>query len=253
MDRLWALAMEPASLWLFAVVLVAATVRGFTGFGAGLVFLPFGGALIGPRAAVIVMWTIDTLPTLPILLPALRHADYRSVLPAAAAAAIAVPLGAHVLTSLDPTLFRWGVSTLVLALALLLFSGLRFTGPRRPGSAFGVGLVSGFLGGATQLSGPPLVLYWMSGTETAAQVRANLIVFFAFSTVVSGLAYFANDLFTAEALMRAALAAPIYLAGILLGQRLFTLAPERLFRAVAITIIVAAAILALPVFDGALR
>jgi len=253
MEAVSAVAREPATWAMLGAVMVAGTLRGFAGFGAGLIFIPLAGALIGPRAAVIVLWTIDTLPTLPILVPALRQADYRSVLPAALGAAIAVPVGAWVLGTLDPLILRWGMSAVVVALVILLFSGLRFEGRRRPGSAFGVGLVGGFLGGATQLSGPPLVVYWMSGTEAAARIRANLIVFFAFGTVLSGLAFYFNGIFTAESLARAAIGAPVYFGAVLMGQRMFSLASERTFRAVAITLIVIAAIASLPVFDGILR
>ncbi|MBZ8135385.1 sulfite exporter TauE/SafE family protein [Afifella sp. IM 167] len=253
MEAFIAVAAEPATLAMLAAVFVAGTLRGFAGFGAGLVFIPVAGALIGPRAAVIVLWAIDSLPTLPILLPALRHADYRSVLPAVLGTAIAIPFGVHVLATLDPVLLRWGMSVVVVVLVILLFSGMRFEGPRRRASAFGVGLIGGVLGGATQLSGPPMVVYWMSGTEAAARIRANLIVFFAFGTVLSGIAFYFNGIFSAESLMRAAIGTPVYFAALMTGQRLFSLASERAFRAVAITLIVMAAIVSLPVFDGMLR
>ncbi|WP_414832832.1 TSUP family transporter [Afifella sp. YEN Y35] len=253
MEKFLTVAGDPATLSLTLVVLVAGTVRGFAGFGAGLVFVPFAGSLIGPRAAVIILWAIDSLPTLPILIPALRVCNYRSVLPAAGGVALCAPFGAYLLATADPLVLRWGMSAVVLALVVLLGSGLRFTGPRRPASAFGVGMLSGVLGGATQLSGPPVVVYWMSGHEAAAEIRANLIVFFALSTVITGLSFWANGIFSEDALIRAAVAAPVYFVALILGQKMFGFASEKVFRRVALGLIVAAAIMASPAFDGVLR
>ena len=56
---------------LLLVVAVSGTVRGFSGFGAGMVFMPIAAALVGPKIAVIIIWLVDTLPSLGAVIVAL--------------------------------------------------------------------------------------------------------------------------------------------------------------------------------------
>ena len=48
-----------------------------------------------------------------------------------------------------------------------------------------VGLLSGLMGGAVQISGPPVILYWLGSASNALTVRANFICYFA--TFASGM------------------------------------------------------------------
>ena len=45
---------QPGLGWLFAAALVAGVVRGFSGFGTAMAFMPVAGAILSPFAALIV-------------------------------------------------------------------------------------------------------------------------------------------------------------------------------------------------------
>ena len=70
-------------------------------------------------------------------------------------------------------------SALVLVIVVVLGSGWRYHGRPLLIVTILVGLVAGALGGAVQITGPPVVLFWLSSMASAATVRANFIVFFA--------------------------------------------------------------------------
>lgn len=252
-DRLIGLAGEPAMQFAMAAGVLAGLVRGFSGFGAGMVFVPAAGATLDPRLVVPMMWMLDGLPALPIVVPALKRCDWRVVLPVLAGLVPAVPLGVAALAHLDRGLLRWGVSLLILALVGVLATGLRYHGrPKAPFSA-SVGAIAGFCGGAAQVSGPPVLVYWLGGPDPAAKIRDNVIAFFACASLVSGAAYMIGGLITLEAAMRALLVAPGYALALVVGARLFGKSSETTFRRLAHLLIALAAISGLPVFDGTLR
>ena len=62
-----------------------------------------------------------------------------------------------------------------------------------------VALLSGLGGGAAQLAGPAVIIYWPGGQNTAAVVRANLLVFFMLISIVILAVYLSQGLFTPEA------------------------------------------------------
>ena len=59
---------------LLATVLLAGIARGLSGFGTGMIVAPVAGALYGPQVAIVIIVIMDSLPVLPVTLPALRQA-----------------------------------------------------------------------------------------------------------------------------------------------------------------------------------
>lgn len=238
---------------LLLAVAMAGLVRGFAGFGAGLILMPVASAVIDPRLAAVVFLSTDTLLTWPMIPPAVRKAHWPTVLPAAIAALAFVPVGAYVLINTDVLTLRWGISILILALLLLLISGWRYTGAPKWPVSVGVGGLAGFFGGVAQTAGPPVVAYWMAGPLPAATIRANLITFFAIATVGSFASYWIGGLFTLEAVQYIVVSAPVYALSVFIGTRGFSRASDDHYRWIAYGLIAVAAISSLPVLDQVLR
>lgn len=239
----------PSLSGVLALAFAAGLVRGFAGFGAGLIFMPVASALIGPALAAVALLIADSLPTLQILFPALRQFRARQVAPVAAGYAAGAPFGVWMLAAADPVVMRWFMAALVGAFVMLIAGGFRWRAEPHPAIGLGVGATSGFFGGATQLSGPPVLAYWLGGPDSAATIRANAIVFFAVGTLLSGTGFWIAGLFTAPAIALGLAAILPYAAGIAIGARLFSGAEERDFRLVAYALIAFAGLVSLPVFD----
>ena len=236
-----------AILWM--IFLAAGLVRGFAGFGSGMIAVPLISRISGPTVAIPLFWAVDTLPSLVILIPALRQVAWKSVLPIAAGFAATVYLGIWYLSVGEPTQLRLVISLFILVAVGFLWSGWRYYGPRPLQLSAFVGMISGFFGGATQLAGPPVIIYYLSSDDRPAQVRANIIVLFAITTVFSGIGLIAAELIPLALLTQAVLCAPAYLVGLLIGQKVFHLADERHFRRVAFLLILTVGVLTLPLFD----
>jgi len=186
-----------ATIFILAIVgMIAGIVRGFAGFGSGLILMPVASALIEPKLAVAVFLATDFVASAPLIPPAMRRCDWASVLPTAALAIIFIPSGVFALVHSDPVVVRWGISILTILMLALLVSGWRYPGKPYFAASLGVGAASGFLSGISQIAGPPIVTYWMSGPFPVATIRANLITFFLFTSIGSFFTYFFNGLFT---------------------------------------------------------
>lgn len=235
--------------WATALAaLVAALVRGFSGFGAGMIFMPVAAAMLGPKPAAGILYVIDTILILPFLFGALRRVDWADVLPLGIGAMLAVPLGAWVLLNVDPIPLRWGLSLAILAAVGLLAAGIGYRGPTRTPVALAVGALAGFLSGAAQLPGPPVLIYWLGRQLVSTTMRANAIAFFMFTTLISGFAFLWGGIFTAEVMRQSAALFPFYAIGIFIGSRLFGRAHESTYRWIAHVTIVIAALISMPVF-----
>ena len=100
-----------------------------------------------------------------------------------------------------------------------------------------MGGLGGVLSGSTSLGGPPVVAYLLAGPGSAAQTRASLLYYFAFTQMAALIVYWLGGLMSWEVAVAAAVVAPSLVVGAWIGTRLFHLASERTFRRVALAIL----------------
>lgn len=241
---------QPGAVWLALAALLAGAVRGFAGFGSGLVFMPVAGAVLPPAQAVVALVVMDVLGPVPNLPNALRTGDLREIGRLGLGMAAGLPLGLAALVWVAPETFRWGVSLIALATVAALATGRAWRGRRGPAATGGAGFLSGIVGGATGLPGPPVILYYMASDMPPAQVRANLTMFLVMVDIglVSLLAA-TGQLHPAAAVTGLLLLLPFSLANFV-GSRLFRPDRARAYRMVGLGLIVAAALAGLPVWTG---
>jgi len=186
-----------AAATICAIAFIAATARGFSGFGSALIFMPLASSVAPPRLAAALLLIIDFVATAPLLPGAWQKADRKATAIIAAGALIGVPVGTYLLSRLDPLTTRWIISGFVFALLFLLLSGWRYRGKDHLALSIGIGTLSGFCSGLAQTGGPPIVGYWLGRPIPTALARANILLFFGASDLFSVVSYALSDLITA--------------------------------------------------------
>ncbi len=238
---------------LAAAAFIAGLARGFSGFGAALIFVPLASAAVGPQVAGPILLLIDFFAQFALLRNAWRQANRREVGVMALGALVGIPIGVLILKVTDTIVLRWAISVLIVAMLGLLISGWRYPGQPKRSTTGIVGFIAGILSGSVQAAGPPVVAYWLGGSTQPLMVRANIILFFFCTSVISGITYLAAGLLNAEVLFLALVTAPGYIVGMYLGTRMFGLASDRIFRRACYLLIAGAALVSLPVLDSVLR
>jgi uncharacterized membrane protein YfcA len=232
---------------------MAGAARGFAGFGSSLIYVPLISTVYEPKIAAVTALLIDAASGVPYGAKAFPRSDRRDVGPTTLAALATLPLGTYLLVVADPTALRWFIGVFVLATLPFLAGGWRYQGKSNLAIRLAVGGIAGVTGGAVQLSGPPVILYWLGGAGQAAFVRANLMVYFTFIDMIGCVAYLREGLFTREVVVLSLLLGLPFILAMVAGVRWFRIASERSFRHVAYAIIALSALLSLPLFDGLLR
>lgn len=239
----------PGLIWLIAAIAVAGIVRGFSGFGTALIFVPVAGIFLAPATVIGTIMLTGLVSTAALLPRAWGQADRREVGLLAFAALVTVPLGLMLMQAVDREIVRWTVSAIGLLTLLVLLAGWRFS--RRMGvpGLLCIGAVAGVMGGLTGLTGPAIIVFYLAGQNTAQSVRANTILFLAaLDVVIVGNLVIGGSLGWGTVLLALVLAVP-YLATSLIGQALFDPRHERLYRAVAYAVIALALVSGLPVWN----
>ena len=110
-------------------------------------------------------------------------------------------------------------------------------------SILGIGALSGVMMAATSLGNPPVILYLLSSENRSATNRANFTGYFAITLVVLIIMMLANRLISWPAFYRAFLLLPVFMMSAWVGARYFQKSSERLYRRVALCLLIIVAIL----------
>jgi len=248
-----AVTVDPRFAAAIGVAVLAGFVRGFTGFGSALIYIPLMSAIYGPLIAAPTFVIADTVTGLIFLSQTWRKTHWAEILPMAAAAIFAVQFGTLVLQWADPVMLRWALSAMVLASVALLASGWRYHGRPSLAVTIAVGLLAGLLGGAVQISGPPIIVYWFGSGHGADILRANFFGYFSIFSAASTFTYAAHGLLTATVLALSVFITPATLIAMAVGTKFFHFAKESVYRPVGYIVAVFSAIASMPLFDGLLR
>ena len=225
-----------------AVAVLAAAMRGLTGFGANLIWGPALALLYGPVEMVAIMGLTGLVGTVHLCLPAIRHADWHEMTPIIVGSLVTVPFGVWSLLALEPDLVRRAIGGFILVIALIFLTGWRYEGERRGPAGLAARLVAGggggWLAGFAGIGGPILVLYFLAAPGTATVQRANnAIGVSALSPLAVVLLAFEGSIGLDTVLRSAILVVP-YLLGQEIGARLFRLVPADRFRRLVLGLLI---------------
>ena len=117
-------------IWAAPVTLAAGLMRGFAGFGSGMLMAPFFIQLFGPVDTVVLIVGLEIVVTAQLLPSVYRHIDWSLVLPMGGVAALAMPVGTWLLLTLDTQIVSNCVGVIIIGFCLALTTGWRYRGPK---------------------------------------------------------------------------------------------------------------------------
>ncbi len=211
--------------------LLGGLLRGFTGgAGAVVVIMPVLSAFVGAREAVPVGVCLMLLTGFQLGRRALRDADIREAATLSISSVLLVPAGIWLLFSVDEEPMRRAVAVMAILFAAILLSGWRHRGPRGPAVAAVAGGLSGLIGGAVGMGGPPMFLYIMSGPSPAHVQRGTIALSSSITPIVTLTALAIAGAFIPRVFWLILVLTPVFVFGTWAGTHYFGRVDETLFR-----------------------
>jgi uncharacterized membrane protein YfcA len=155
-----------------------------------------------------------------------------------------VPIGTLVLLMLDASLLRLLIGTVVTMAAVVMMLGFRKPLHHELAASVPVGFVSGMLGASTGLAGPPVIFFYTNQGLNTREFRANIVAHFVMLDIVTLSSFIIAGLLPGETVLFSAQLLPATLAGVIGGIVVNRWVQERLFRRIALVLILLAGIMA---------
>ncbi|MDE3156570.1 MAG: sulfite exporter TauE/SafE family protein [Acidobacteriota bacterium] len=212
--------MDALTVYVVAVVFVATLIRSTLGFGEALVAVPLLALRIPVATAAPLAVMVSILVAGTIVAQDWRRIEFRSAGGLIVASLAGIPFGILVLAKLDDHVVK-----LILGAVIALFSIYSLTARNalhlerdHPGWLMGCGFLSGVLGGAYGMNGPPLAIYGALRRWSPQQFRATLQGYFLPASLAGLAGYTSIGLLRAPAIGYFLLSLPGMAVAILLGR-----------------------------------
>lgn len=233
MEQIW---------WLIPVVIFAAVVRGFSGFGFAAIAVVGFNVFLEPQQSVAIVLSLDFICSINLSRQALKQADFTTLKKLVFGSLLGIPIGYCLLLFLPTEVLKMLICITILIFCLLLLSEYRPFNTDKTGTKIGFGLVSGAGTASASVGGPMIVYYMLSSNLSTSSQRATMILFFIASEATAIIALIAGgvvDSTLPKALL--ILVIPTFVA-VHYGQRLFNRKPPQSLKSFALPILIAVAL-----------
>jgi len=231
------------SVLAFCTVLVAAFVRGVSGFGLALILAPILLLLMDAKSTVVVNLFLAIISNLVVLPFNFRHIYLKGILPMLVLTIPGVAVGAWIITVIEPSILKMVIGAVTVISAIPLAVGISRAFHKEKLACGISGFLGGLIGTSTSLGGPPVVLFMHNQNWRKETIHASLAAYFTFHAVFSIGALVITGIVEVPTLVTTGSLLPALLIGTLVGMVAFRKLSQRLFRIITLSIIVCAGIL----------
>lgn len=209
-----------------------------SGFGYALIATPLLSMVVPLKTTIIFILFLTMIMRVFTMYTTFHDMDIKTVATVSVGCLIGIQPGSWVLNYLSaPTL------GLYLSVALLFFITLniinfRFVIKHQTLGRLGCGIVSGFFGASTSVSGPPIVLYFLNEDMEKTLMRSNMTWIFGFTLLSTAITYFFTGAYNfVEDWTVFYYLLPANLVGVFLGDRCAKKLSQELFRKLTLIIV----------------
>ena len=168
---------------VFSVFFFAVFTQSAAGFGVALVTMAFLPALVGIQIATPLVALVAVVLEFFLLLRYRSAFNFSALWRVVLASLVGIPLGIWVFGRVSEAIVLRVLGVVLAGYALYGLLDLRLPELAHQGWAYATGLVSGMLGGAYNVAGPPVILYGNCRRWEPAEFKSNLQGFFFINSV----------------------------------------------------------------------
>ena len=213
-----------------AMVFIAGLVRGFAGFGLSAVLMASIVVFVPPVELIPVCFLLEAAASLAMFRGGFRDADRKTAFTLAICSAAGVPLGLAATTSFPPDLSKLLALLMVLTLTVLQLFKINLSLFSTRYALPVTGLFAGIVTGLASIGGMVIALYVLASSHKARTMRGSLVLFLFCGMITSVVTLLFFGLLNETAINRGLVFAPVVLAGVFVGSRLFSRSLEHTYK-----------------------
>ena len=225
-------------LYAFSAILLAAVIRGYSGFGFSALTVTSLSLILPPAQVVPTAFLLEIAASMFMLPMVWRSIDWQKLNWLVLGILAGTPAGLLFLAEVPQDPVRFAISGLVLVACFLLWKNVRIRSEGGRIRLLVIGGISGLVNGAAGIGGLPIVLFLLSGSIRAEVLRATIVAFLFCSDIYATLLSGSQNLLSNELLARSILFLFPLVVGVAIGHHGFVKSSPESFRKFAIGLLI---------------
>jgi len=221
-------------LLIIIVIIFSGFIRGFLGFGSGLITIPILSFIYSPIFAVVFNIIIEVPTTIYLTFSGIKNCKFKEIAPMFFSMMLMIPIGTIFLISIDEHIIKILMSILVIFFVVLIASGWRLKTTITKYVLIIGGTVSGLMQGSTGMGGPPFATIILSKGDNNKVTRGNILIMSSGVVISAVISMYFFNLFSFELLFTGMLASPIYILASYIGSLYFNSSGKKYFRNISL-------------------
>ena len=225
-------------IYALLAILVAAIIRGYSGFGFSALAVTSLSLILPPSEVVPTAFLLEVAASIYMLPLVWRSIDWKMLNWLVLGILAGTPAGLFFLAEVPQDPMRFTISGLVLVACVFIWKDFRIRGEGGWRRFLTVGCFSGLVNGAAGIGGLPVVLFLLASSIGADVIRASIVAFLFFSGIYATIISANQNLLSSELLVRSALFLIPLAVGVSLGNRRFVKSTPESFRKFSICLLI---------------
>ena len=205
-----------------AVVFVAGMVRGFSGFALSALVMASLAVMLSPRALLPVCWFLEFAAGLLMIRGGVKEANKGVAVGLAIGSALGAPIALYYTNILPLETSKLIALSIIIFLALLQLARVRAAFLATRTGLYLSGFTAGIATGFASVGGMVVALYVLARQAPAREMRASLVMYLFISNAIGLIYLLAYGIMDGVAVARGLVMIVPCLAGVLIGQKMFT-------------------------------
>ena len=222
---------------LIIVILFSGFIRGFLGFGSGLITIPILSFLYSPIFAIVFNIIIEIPTTIYLTFIGAKTCKFKEIMPMFLSMMLVIPIGTLFLVSINEQIIKIFMSILVIFFVILIASGWRLKTTITKYILLFTGIISGFMQGVTGMGGPPFATILLSKGDSDDITRGNILIMSTGIVISAVISMYFFNLFTIKIFLNSLFSAPFYILASFIGSRFYSFSGYKYYRNVSLTIL----------------
>ncbi len=228
-----------------AITFSAGVVRGFSGFALSALVMASAVVILPPVELIPMLWWLELSASVLMLKGGWRDADRKTAIGLWIGSALGWPLGLYLTTTLPVETSKLIALAVIVTLAVTQLAKIRLAFLATRAGLYGSGLLAGVVSGLAHVGGMVVALYVLSSDAPARAMRGSLVLFLFLGSATSMVTLLAFGVMDLSGVTRGLVFAVPTLAGVFVGQQLFTERLAPYYRPFCLTLLIGLAGLSL--------
>ena len=217
-------------LYAIICILVAALIRGYSGFGFSALTVTSLALILPPIEIIPLVFLLEIAASIHMLPMVWREVDWKIMRWLILGNLVGTPFGIFLLVNVNQEIIRFTISGFVSLSCILLLKNFKFHANLGKTWTISVGSFSGVINGSTAVGGLPIALFFLSVSGGAALTRASLVAYLFFSDVYASLISGTQHMFSTTLFWRTIFFLIPLTIGVYIGHRKFVKTTPESFR-----------------------